>query len=170
MSTEFSYEHVFQAPSVETILNAYFDPDHLATQDKIAKLGDRTVVESHDDGAIKKCQWRVTSLEPLPMFVRPFVKGGRLSYFETMTWRRDANEVDLVVTPDILNGRVQVNATYKLSSAGEGKVKRIYAGNVKVNITLLSGKIERGIVAEFDKSMPVMAKCTQDWLDQRRAG
>jgi len=170
MSTEFSYEHVFRAPSVETILNAYFDPDHLATQDKLAKLGDRTVVEEHDDGTIKKTTWRVTSLEPLPVFVRPFVKGGRLSYFEAMTWRKSADEVDLVVTPDILNGRVQINATYKLSKVGEGQVKRIYAGSVKVNITLLSGKIERGIVAEFDKSMAMMAKCTQDWLDQRRNG
>ncbi len=170
MSTEFRYEHVFRAPSTATILDAYFNDDHLATQDKLAELGDRTVIESHDDGEIKKCTWRVTALKPLPVFVRPFVKGGRLSYFETMTWRRKDDAVDLTVTPDILNGRVQIKAIYDLKKIGENQIKRIYAGSVTVNITLLSGKIERGIVAEFEKSMPMMAGCTQGWLDKQSAG
>jgi len=169
MSTAFSYEHVFRAPSTTTILAAYFDPDHLATQDKLAELGDRTVIESHDDGEIWKCTWRVSSLKPLPMFVRPFVKGGRLSYLETMTWRRKDDAVDLTVTPDILNGRVHINAVYQLTKLGENQIHRRYAGSVTANITLLSGKIERGIVAEFEKSMPMMAACTQGWLDQHPA-
>lgn len=167
MTTEFSYEHVFRAPSTQTILNAYFDPDHLATQDKLAELGDRTVIESHDDGDRWKATWRVTSLKPLPVFVRPFVKGGKLAYLETMTWRRKDDAVDMSVVPDILNGRVQINAVYSLKQIGEGQIHRRYAGSVTVNITLLSGKIERGIVAEFDKSMAAMAQCTQGWLDKR---
>ncbi len=169
MPTDFSYEHVFRAPSVATILNAYFDPDHLATQDKLAELGERTVTESQDDGELRRCTWRVTSLKPLPVFVRPFVKGGRLSYFEAMTWRRKDDAVDLTVTPDILSGRVQISAVYQLKKIGENQIHRRYAGSVTVNITLLSGKIERGIVAEFEKSMPMMAQCTQGWLDQHGA-
>ena len=169
MSTEFSYEHVFRAPSTTTILSAYFDPDHLATQDKLAELGGRTVVESHDDGEIWKCSWRVTAQKPLPIFVRPFVSGGRLSYLEAMTWRRKDDAVDLTVTPEILNGRVQINAVYQLKKIGEGQIHRRYSGSVTVGIRLLSGKIERGSVAEFEKSMPMMAECTQGWLDRKGA-
>ncbi len=165
MSTEFSYEHVFRAPSTTTILAAYFDPDHLAAQDKLAELVDRTVTEDHDDGNIRKTTWRVTAAKPLPVFVRPFVKGGRLSYFEAMTWRKKDDACDLIVTPDILNGRVQINAVYQLKKIGENQIQRRYAGSVTVNITLLSGKIERGIVAEFEKSMAMMSDCTQKWLD-----
>jgi len=169
MPTAFSYEHVFRAPSTTTILAAYFDPDHLATQDRVAELGDRTVIESLDDGEIWKCTWRVSSGKPLPMFVRPFVKGGRLSYLEAMTWRRKDDAVDLTVTPDILNGRVHINAVYQLKKIGENQIHRRYAGSVTANITLLSGRIERGIVAEFEKSMPMMAGCTQGWLDKHPA-
>lgn len=165
MTTAFSYEHVFRAASTTRILTAYFDPDHLATQDKLAELGDRTVIESQDDGERWRCSWRVTSLKPLPMFVRPFVTGGRLSYLETMTWRRKDDAVDLQVVPEILNGRVHIDAVYQLTKVGDGQIRRRYAGSVTVNITLLSGKIERGIVAEFDKSMGMMADCTQRWLD-----
>jgi hypothetical protein len=149
MPTEFSYEHVFRAPSTTTILAAYFDPDHLATQDKLADLVDRTVTEDHDDGSVRRTKW--------------------LSYFEAMTWRRKDDACDLTVTPDILNGRVQISALYQLEKIGENQIHRQYSGKVTVNITLLSGKIERGIVAEFEKSMAMMSDCTQRWLDAHPA-
>ena len=167
MSTEFSYEHVFRAPSVETIIDAYFDMDHLAYQDKLAELGDRVVTDSQDDGVVKKATWRVVSLKSLPVFVRPFVKGGKLAFLEAMSWKRGGGLVEGSVTPDILNGRVHIVSKYELSKIGENQIKRRYSGTVTAQITLLGGKIERGIVAEFDKSMALMTKCTQDWLDQR---
>jgi hypothetical protein len=167
MSTEFSYEHVFRAPTVETIIDAYFDADHLAYQDKLAELGDRVVTESHDDGVTRKATWRVTSLKSLPVFVRPFVKGGKLAFLETMSWKRGGGLVEATVTPDILNGRVHIVSRYELANVGENQIKRRYSGTVTAQITLLGGKIERGIVAEFDKSMALMTRCTQDWLDQR---
>jgi hypothetical protein len=169
MTTEFSYEHVFRAPSAQTILEAYFDASHLAAQDVVAGLTDRTVVESVDDDTQRKCVWRVTSQSQLPMFVRPFVKGGKLSFFESMTWRKGDNTVEATVTPDILSGRVSIKSTYKLDEVGDGQVRRRRSGSVTANITLLSGKIERGIIAEFDKGTPAMTKVTQDWLDQQRA-
>jgi hypothetical protein len=166
MSTEFSFDHTFRAPNPATIFNAYFDADHLATQDKFAELGEREVVESKDDGKVWKCVWKVVSLKPLPAIARPFVEGGRLRYLEQMTWRREANEVDLVVTPQILGGRVSLTATYQLKQQGEGQVHRRYKGSINVSIPLLSGKIERGILSELEKAMPKMGECTQGWLDR----
>ncbi|MBA3542513.1 MAG: DUF2505 family protein [Deltaproteobacteria bacterium] len=166
MTTEFSFDHVFRVPSIATLCTAYFDLDHLAAQDVLAELGDRTVVSDEDDGATRKTTWRVTALKPLPMFARPLVKGGHLRYLESMTWRRADDAIDLTVQPEILGGRVQIAAVYGLSKLAEGQIQRRYQGSVSVNITLLSGKIERGILAEFEKSMPVMAQCTQTWLDR----
>jgi hypothetical protein len=167
MPTEFSFDHVFRAASPATIYNAYFDPDHLTSQDKLAELGDRVVVEDQDDGNVRKTVWRVTSLKQLPLIARPFVDGGKLVYLEQMTLRREANEVDLVVTPQILSGRVTLTATYQLTQVGEGQVKRRYKGSVNVNIRLVSGKIEKGILSELEKAMPKMAEFTQRWLDAR---
>lgn len=171
MATEFSFEHVFQAPSltVRTVLEAYFDPDHLATQDKIAELGDRQVVESREDDAVKSCTWTVRSLRQLPVFVRPFIEGGRLGYLDQMTWRKAADEIDMVITPQIASGRVKITALYQLTQVGEGRVRRRYAGTINVNVALLSGKIERAILNEMEKGMPKMAECTQQWLLERSA-
>jgi hypothetical protein len=66
----------------------------------------------------------------------------------------------------VLGGRVSIDAIYSLTKAGEGQVKRRYAGKVTVDVRLVSGKIERAIVSEIEAGMPMMTKCTQDWLDR----
>jgi hypothetical protein len=164
--TEFSFEHVFRAPSAAAVLAAYFDPDHLATQDEVAGLIDRTVTESTDDGGRLRTSWRVAAKEHLPLFVRPFVAGGRLRYIETMTWRRADDAIDLLVQPDVLGGRVQIAAEYRLTKIGEGQVLRRYRGTISVAVKLVSGRIERAIFEKMEQGMPAMAGCTQGWLDR----
>jgi hypothetical protein len=168
VSTPFSYETIFDAASKTAVLAAYFNEDHLATQDQVAALCDRKVIESHEDDAVRTCTWSVRSQRPLPMFVRPFVEGGRLSYLETMKWRKADDEIDLTIVPQILGGRVQIAAVYQLADVAPGKVRRRYAGTITVNIRLLSGKIERAVADEMAKGMPLMTECTQTWL--RNAG
>jgi len=168
VTVEFDFENVFRAASVATVLAAYYDPDHLATQDRLAELGGRTVIDTRDDGATLARSWRVSALKPLPLFVRPFVSGGRLSFLESMTWRRADDEIDVTIQPEILGGRVQIAAIYQLRQVGEGQIHRRYKGTITVNIRLLSSRIERAIKAEFEKSMPMMAACTQGWLERAR--
>ena len=168
MSTPFSYETIFEASGKTAVLAAYFDDDHLATQDKVAELCDRKVVDAHEDDGVRRATWSVRSVRPLPVFVRPFVDGGRLSYLETMTWRKADDEIDMTIVPQILGGRVQIAAVYQLADVGPGKVRRRYSGSITVNVKLLSGKIERAIADEIAKGMPLMTQCTQDWLT--RAG
>ena len=87
-----------------------------------------------------------------------------------MIWRRADDAVDLTVAPEILGGRVSITATYHLTKVGDQQVKRRYAGAITANLTLVGGKVERGILAEFEKSMAVMAQCTQTWLDAHPTG
>lgn len=166
MATEFHFENVFRAPDVRTVLSAYFDTDHIATQDRVAQLVDREVLERHDDGSTLQMAWRVAAAEKLPLFARPFVDGGRLSYVERMTWRRADDAIDLVVTPQLLGGRVSIEAVYELAQAGERQVRRRYRGAIHVNVKLVSGRVEKAILRKFEESMPQMAACTQDWLDR----
>lgn len=169
MTTEYRFEHVFRAPSVERVLHAYFEPEHLAAQDTVAELTDRAVVESNEDAATKACTWSVTSLKSLPFFARAFVSGGKLSYRETMVWRKASNEIDMTIVPQILGGRVNLHALYQLELIGAGQVRRRYGGSVTVDVRLVAGKVERGIVAEIERGMPLMVQCTQDWLDRNPA-
>ena len=170
MATEFSFETVFEAPGLTaaTIGAAYFDPDHLAAQDVVGKLGERTVTEERDDDKARFCRWSVRSLRPLPALVKPFVEGGRLSYIETMTWRKADNEIDMTITPQIGRDRVLIKAVYSFTQVGDGQVRRRYKGTIQVNVPLVSGKIERAILGEMENGMAAMRDCTQKWLAAKR--
>ena len=169
MPTEFCFEHTFAAASPAVIIASYFDAGHLAAQDAVAGLRDRVVVESRDDGTVWTCSWRVTSGKALPGVVRPFVTGGHLVYLEAMTWDRATDTASLTVTPQLLGGRVEFAGRYAFTPVGPGQFRRRYSGTVTANVPLLSGKIERGILAEFEQTLPTMAACTQRWLDDHRA-
>lgn len=169
MSTPFSFETVFRAPSAEAVLASYFEPDLMAAQDALAELTDRTVVEHTDSETERKTSWTVRHVRPLPMFARPFVDGGRLSYVETMRWRKRDSEIDLTIVPQILGGRVSITALYNLVQIADGQIRRRYSGDIKVDVKLISGKIERTILGEIEKGMPMMRDCTQTWLAKKYA-
>jgi hypothetical protein len=164
--TQFRFEHVFRAPSVRALIDAYFDNDHSLFQDKVAQLTDRVVTDSAESESARKVSWRVASMRPLPVIARPFVAGGRLSFQESMTWdARTPEQVDTTITPEILGGRIQINGSYRLAMAGEGQVRRVYEGTITAALELVGGRIERGILEAFGEQMPAMADCTQRWLD-----
>ena len=167
MPTEFSFETVFEASSATAILEAYFAPDHLAAQDQIAELAERTLTESSDDASKRYAVWSVRASKPMPMIARPFVEGGRLRYIETMTWRKADGEIDATVQPQLLNGRVLISAVYNLADIGERKVRRLYRGTIRVDASFLSRKIEKAILSEIEKGMPMMRDVTQKWLSRR---
>lgn len=167
MATPFSFEWVFRAPSVRALIDAYFDEDHLAAQDKLAQLGDRTIVEDHQTDTQRKTSWRVTSLRALPAIARPFVKGGHLTFVEMQRWNHADDAVEMSVVPEILGGRVQIAGTYRLTPLGDGQIRRIYDGTITAALPLVGGKIERAILEMFSEQIPVMAGCTQRWLDAK---
>jgi hypothetical protein len=170
MPTEFCFEQTFEAASPAEIIAAYFDDTHLAAQDEVAGMRDRQIVESRDDGAVWTCAWKVVSTRALPSIVKPFVPGGQLTYLETMTWYRADDRAALTVTPQLLGGRVELTGTYVFERRGERQIARRYAGAVSANVPLLSGKIERTILGEFQQQVPALAACTQRWLDARARG
>jgi len=166
--TPFCFEHVFRAPSVAAVFAAYFDPQHQDEQDRRLAIAERTVLELEDSGDELRRVSRVVPKRQLPLFVRPFVPG-QLYYVERLVWRRAEDAIELEIRPSILKGRAVISAVYQLTQLSPDQIQRRYAGSVSVDVALVSSKIERGIVSEFERSMPIAAACTQEWLDGQRA-
>jgi len=162
--TPFCFEHVFRAPSIEAVFGAYFDSGHQAEQDRLLAIAERTVLELEDTGDDLVRVARVVPKRQLPIYVRPFVPG-QLHYLERLRWRRAENAIELEIRPSILKGRAVISAVYRLSQLSTDQIQRRYSGTVSVDVALIAAKIERGIVAEFERSMPIAAACTQEWLD-----
>jgi hypothetical protein len=163
--TSFCFEHVFRAPSKAAVFAAYFDPALQAEQDRATEIVEREVLELEDDGEVLRRTSRVVPRRRLPALVRPLTSG-ELHYIEKITWRRAEDTIEIEIRPSLLKGRVQIVGTYTLAAAAPGEIVRRYAGDVSVDIAVLAGRIERGIVAELAKTLPIAAAETQDWLDR----
>lgn len=161
----FSFEHVFRAPSVAAVFAAYFDPNHATEQDRELDIIERVILEREETPEQLRRVCRVVPRRQLPALVRPLVNGP-LHYVETAIWRKQADQIECEIRPSILSGRAVIRATYRLSPLSPGLIRRLYQGEVSVDVRLLSSRIERGIVAEFERSMPVAAACTQAFLDR----
>lgn len=164
--TQFCFEHVFRAPSTEAVFAAYFDPAHQSEQDREVEIVEREILSLTDDGETLCRVCRCVPRRQLPALVKPFLSGP-LHYVETVTWRRAADELEIDIRPSLLRGRVQIVGTYRLDRVGPHEIRRRYAGEVSVDIALIASRIERGIVQELGKSIPVAATCTQIWLDRQ---
>lgn len=168
MTTQFCSEHVFRAPSVAAVFDAYFDPAHQLVQDRLLEVVERTVLELIDDGATLRRVCKIVPRRQLPAIVRRFVSQP-LHYIETATWHRADDRIDIASMLSITKQPgPAISGVYRLSRVSDGAISRSYKGIVSVDIALIASKIERGIVAEFDRSMPIAATSTQAWLD--RAG
>ena len=161
----FCFEHTFRVRSKAELFAAYFHPEQVRLQDQQLDIVERTILELEDTGDAVRRVSRVVPRRKLPALVRPLVSGP-LHYVETVRWRRGDDEMDLESRPSILSGRATIAGRYRVIDLAPGHVHRRYEGSVSVHVALLSSRIERGIVAEYERSMPVAAACTQAWLDR----
>lgn len=164
--TPFCFEHVFAAPSPAAVLAAYFDANHQLEQDRAIDIAEREIIELVDDGETIRRTSRVVPRRQLPGFLRP-LSSGPLHYLEIATWHRATNEISIEIRPSLMGGRAQIRATYTLDAVAPNTVRRRYQGHVSVDVALVRARVERGIVAEFERSMPLAASCTQAWLDRQ---
>lgn len=165
MPTPFSFEHVFRAESPADVLRAYWNPAHQEEQDVALAIVERSIEELTDGPEERVRVCRVVPKRQLPALVRPFVSGP-LHYRETARWQKRTDEIALEIVPSLLGGRAVIRATYRLERAGNGLIRRTYAGSVSVDVALVSTRIERGIAAELQRSLPLAAAVTQAWLDR----
>lgn len=161
----FSHEHVFRAESSAAVFAAYFDPRHAMEQDRELEIVERAILEREETPQQLRRVCRVVPKRQLPALVRPLIRG-QLHYLETAVWKKREDVIDVEIRPSILSGRALISATYRLSPISAGLIRRLYQGSVSVDVALIASRIECGIVAEFERSMPVAAACTQAFLDR----
>lgn len=166
MTTPFSFAYDFRAPSTAVVFEGYFDPALSAEQDRRVEVASREVLELLDTPATLHRVCKVIPRRQLPAIIRPLVSGG-LSYVERVTWHKADDLIEMRIEPAVLGGRVEITAAYRLVAAGAGVVRRTYEGQVSVELRLIGGRVERGVIEDLDRSLTISAGCTQQWLDRR---
>jgi hypothetical protein len=165
----FHFETTYQAPSMNSIFAAYFDPSNAAAQDRQVDIVKRTVLEEQTSDVEYHRVCRVVPKRQLPALFRPFVSG-ELHYVEDLRWYKTTHRVKLDIRPSLLKGRAHIQGDYWLvdegaTPSGCRNLRRIYEGTITMDIPLLGGRIERGILSDLETSLLATAASTQAWID-----
>ncbi|HEX5059523.1 MAG TPA: DUF2505 family protein [Kofleriaceae bacterium] len=162
--TPFCFEHVFVADGPGELFAAYFDVQHQIEQDRVLEIREREVIELFERGDEIVRRSRVVPSRQLPALLRPLASGP-LHYIEHAVGRRAAHMIDIDLR--LFGDRGRVTARYELAQMAPGSVRRRYSGVVSVDVALVAGRVERGIVTEFERSLSRASSCTQNWLVQQ---
>ena len=162
--TPFCFEHMFLATGPGELFAAYFDSQHQIEQDRVLEISEREVIELAERGDEIVRRSRIVPRRQLPVLLRPFASGP-LHYIEHVVGRRSASTIDIDLR--LFGDRGRVQARYELALMAPGSVRRRYSGTVSVDVALVGGRVERGIVAEFERSLARASSCTQNWLVQQ---
>jgi Protein of unknown function (DUF2505) len=162
--TPFHFEHDFQAESVAAVFAAYFDDELNVEHDRQSGILRRELLETADGPDRLETLARIFPERQLPVFVRPFVSGP-LHYVERLVWDKAADRIESDIRPSLLARRARIHLVYAARQTAPGVVRRIYEGDVSVEIALIGHRIEKMIVDDIARTLVDVEACTQEWLD-----
>jgi hypothetical protein len=165
--TEFSIVHEFEADP-ETFWRVFLDSEYndalyrsvgvrreeLSREDR----GDEIVVRAH-----------YASERQLPAVVQSLLGGRNLGYQETIIFRKRNGAVEQVIEPTVLTGRIRFGGHITIETVAPGRLRRVYAGSIAIDLPLVGKRIEQSTVSEMQRTHEQAAQVTREWLAKAAA-
>jgi hypothetical protein len=157
-------ETVEHAATPDQVFAAFCDEGYQVLKCQRSGALEHDVVIELEDGQTIIVTRRQLPTEGFPDFVRGFV-GDRVEVVETQRWgdpgddgaREAALTVEIPRTPVTLTGGVH------LRPGGPGTVQAV-DGELKANVPLLGGRIEKAVAPVIVSAVRLEAKVVRDWL------
>ncbi|HEX7168355.1 MAG TPA: DUF2505 family protein [Acidimicrobiales bacterium] len=164
----FRIEQRYRAP-LAGVEAAYVDPAFLDRLASLPKLGAPTLLDQVVDGDLvhQKIRFRFTG--DVSPAVRRVVDPARLTWVEESTLDRRTHVTTWRIVPDHYGGMIRCAGTFRLTDddgvgAGTAGTRRTAEADIKVNVPLVGGKVERAIVSGLEEHAAAEAEVLEDWL------
>ena len=156
----FELTDAFDAP-VEAILACYVDPDFYGNLEGLPNIGTPQVVGHTRDGSTVTMRVHYRFTRVLSAGVRAAVDPAKLSWVEETVWDLDAGVGRSHLLPDNYADRFSASATRTHSPTESGGCARAIAGEVKVRMPLVGGKVEAAVVEGLEEYLAAEAAVVQ---------
>jgi hypothetical protein len=143
MRFEIVQDFPFEAAEVQA---AYLDESFLVGMGSLPRLGAPELLESSDQGSVIERRIRYRFAGDLNSAVRAVVDPQRLTWVEESRTDTDTLTTAWVIRPDHYADKLTGRGTFVISSTEAG-CRRTAAGEIKVNVFLVGGKVEGAIVS-----------------------
>jgi len=162
----FTVSHDFDI-SAQGYWDLFWSDDYNTDLYKQLNMRTRTVLEQKEEGNTLR---RTQKLEPslnVPSWANSVIKD--TGYTEYDVYHRDRSEMEVRIEPQMMKDRFHMHAVFKVIPLGENRCRREFAGEVKISVPLLGGKLEKYMVDQLRDAYEVAARVTREWVQKRKA-
>lgn len=131
------------------------------------KMRSWKVTDRRDEGAKL---YRTVKLEPamaVPSWASSVVK--ETGYTEIDVFLKSESKMNVQIEPAVMRDRFQLSGVFAVTPLGPGRCRREFAGEIKVSIPLLGGKIKKFMVDQIRDGYDQAAQITRDYLAKRKS-
>jgi hypothetical protein len=147
-------------PDVE---RAFFDPAFLSRLATLPKLGAPELLDQDvgDTSVRQRVRYQFTG--DVSAAVRRVVDPRRLTWVEDSTHDLTTHVTTWRILPDHYGSMIRCAGTFTLVGDGPS-TRRIADGDIKVNVPLVGGKVERAIVSGLEEHADAEVEVVDRWL------
>ena len=159
--------HVFPC-SPEAYVAMLQDPAFDELVARTSGVGRTVLSESVVDGCVHRRVHCVPD-RPLPAMVQSLIGSDKLRYDQVTVLDPARHRLTWRILPEKVGSRVEIHGEMELRPHPQG-CERVVTGTVEVNVRLVGGQIEKGIVADVERSYNKSYETVRDYLLSRAAG
>lgn len=127
----------------------------------------QTVIEEREEGNILYRTVRTEPERELPSVVASLLGAAKLTYVQKMQFDREKSRMDWTVHLEVMSDKVDVKGATTVSPDGDDGSRRVVDGDITVRVPLVGKRIEKVVVAEFEKSMKRAAEVAMEIVEER---
>jgi hypothetical protein len=162
----FSFVHEFDIDP-QGFWDLFFSEPYEEDLYKRLRMRSRTVLERKDEGNILKRTQRMEPPMNIPSWASSVVK--ETGYTEYDVLDKKASRMEVRIEPAMMKDRFHITSWFQVTPAGPGRCRREYAGEIKISVPLLGGKLEKLMVDQLREAYDTAAQVTREWVAKKKA-
>jgi hypothetical protein len=159
---KFAFEQRFAHPLAD-VQRALLDEQFIASMATLPKLGAPQVLSRDVAAAVVTLRVRYAFTGDVSATVRRVVDPARLTWVELSVTDTSTHTSTFTILPDNYGSLLKCSGTYELKDAGTGSLREA-RGEMRVNVPLVGGKVERVIVSGMEEHGQSEAELVDSWL------
>jgi len=160
--TEFSIVHEFEGDP-QTFWRVFLDSEYQTEMYRSVGIS-RSEVSRDDQGDRLVVVARCMQERQPPAVVRSLLGGRQLGYVETLTFYKKGGLVEQLIEPTVMGDRFRFGGTVTVEKLDDKRLRRTYAGSIKIDLPLVGKKVEQSTVGEMRRTNDQAAQVTRAWL------
>ena len=155
------------AGGLDEVEELLLDPEFLDRLGRLPKLGAPTLVHEVDAGPLLHRWIKFRFTGEVNAAVRRVVDPKRLTWVEESTLTRATHRTTWRIVPDHYPAMIRASGSFQLAADGPTATIRTTEGEIRVNVPLVGGKVERAIVSGLEDHAAAEVDVIDAWLRER---